>query len=127
MGADHDFSFEFDAAIAAHKIWLQRLELFLDSIDESGLDIDSVADPSACALGKWLESSEANLGMLSQYRELRDKHQQFHLLASDVIRAKRDGQQLQANSILMGPLSDLSRGVVLLIEDIKRQVHGAAA
>ena len=119
------FSFEFDAAIAAHKIWLQRLELFLDAIDESGLDIDSVSDPSACSLGQWLKRSEAKLGTLNQYRDLQKKHDQFHLIASEVVRAKRTGGLKQANSLLKGPLSDLSREVVLLIEDIKKQVHGA--
>ena len=119
-------SFEFDEAIAAHKLWLKRLELLISGNAGNNFDANNASSPSACALGKWLDKLAANLSSVDQYHVLWEKHYQFHLVAGDVIRLAKDGQSAKATAQLEGRLTNLSTEIISLIEEIKNQVHGTS-
>ena len=117
------FSFEFDAAIAAHKIWLQHLDFSVAGIETSNIDLDAAGDAVLCSLGQWIAGAGQNFTGLHNFAHLVETHQLFHAAAADVVQHWRDGDPEHAESLLKGHLADLSVELVLLIEAMKREYH----
>lgn len=118
------FSFEFDAAIASHKSWLQRLELMLDGIDMDGVQVETVGDTHHCALGTWLSGPGERFSGLRSFHHLVAAHAEFHAQAEAVVHLWRNDQHEKAETVLKGAVTELSTEVALLIESLKREHHG---
>ncbi len=119
------FSFEFDAAIAAHKIWLRHLDFSVAGIETRHLDLDAAGDAASCSLGQWIAGPGKDFAELHNFGHLVEAHRLFHEVAADVVRHGRDGNPEHAESLLKGHLADLSVELVLLIEAMKREYHTA--
>jgi hypothetical protein len=120
------FSFEFDAAIASHKSWLQRLEFMLDGIDVDGVEIENVGDTHHCSLGAWISGPGARFSELRSFHHLEAAHTAFHTQAAAVVRLWRNEQHAEADELLKGVVTELSTEVALLIESLKREHHGTS-
>lgn len=111
--------YEFDNAIAAHKVWLRHLEFYLDGIESDHFNVEAMGDSTACGLGQWLGSVEQKCREMPNFRKLVETHHLFHGAAAeilDLIHAQRLGE---AQDILKGRVSELSVEVVALLETMK--------
>jgi hypothetical protein len=117
------FLFEFDAAIASHKSWLQRLELLLDGIDAGGIQVDAVGHTHHCPLGTWLAGPGQRFSTLRSFHHLEATHAEFHTQAAEVVRLWRAKDTDGAEALLKGAVTELSTEVALLIESLKREHH----
>jgi hypothetical protein len=119
------FSFEFDAAIAVHKIWLRHLDFSVAGIETRHIDLDAAGDAVSCSLGHWIAGAGQDFTGLHNFAHLVETHQLFHAAAADVVQHWRNGHPEEAESLLKGRLADLSVELVLLIEAMKREYHTA--
>lgn len=119
------FSFEFDAAVSAHKHWIQKLEFFTYSTNPVEVDMDAASDFNRCALGLWLNGAGQQFSGLGSFPKLQQAHRLFHTTAGDVVCLMRENQASMAEFLLKGQLAELSKDIVLLIEDLKREYHAA--
>lgn len=119
------YSFDFDNAVAAHKVWLRHLEFFMDGIEPDYVDLDTLGDPRLCNLGKWLDASVRLYGATAHFSRLTEAHRQFHRVAAEIVVCIREGRTAEANNLLKGRMSDLSAEIVALIEAMKKEFHAA--
>jgi hypothetical protein len=65
-------------ASTAHRIFAFQLEMLVDGMGQEDCDPETVANPTACELGKWLAALAAELAHLPPVRELATTHRRFH-------------------------------------------------
>ncbi len=118
-------TYQFDAAIAAHKKWLERLEQFADGSGSETIDYESVGDAARCDLGQWLAGDGRKFSHLDGFDRLEDVHASFHKTALQAVALVRQGSHLQAHMLIAGRLADLSVEIVQVIEELKRDFHAA--
>ena len=121
------YSFDFDNAIAAHKVWLRHLEFFMDGIEPDYVDLDTAGDAGLCSLGQWLSGSGRQYGDLAHFPRLEAAHREFHQVAAEIVHCIRKEQNIEADALLKGRMSELSAEIVTLIEAMKKDFHAAAA
>lgn len=120
------FTFQFDNAIAAHKVWFRHLEFFLDGIELDRVELDLIGDPQACSLGQWLAGIGRKYAGLPDFARLEEAHRQFHIAGARIIECVRDNRSEAAQSLLKNQMSDLSSEIVHLLEALKKEVHSAS-
>ncbi|MDP3936136.1 MAG: CZB domain-containing protein [Alphaproteobacteria bacterium] len=113
----------FDEAIRAHAEWKMKLSNYLrhpdSSIDPVKLGLDNV-----CALGQWLHGEGKKYASLPEYERLVKEHAGFHKAASDIVKSKNAGKDIN-DSIALGaqsPFSQYSLTVVTLLMALKSKV-----
>lgn len=102
---------ELELASAQHRIFVLKLELLVERIEEVDYDHLVVGDDEACALGKWLHGSGRALARLPQYAELLDAHKRLHGHAGEMVRRFNGGDFAGAAEVLSGAFSEASRTV----------------
>lgn len=117
------FTFQFDNAIAAHKVWFRHLEFYLDGIELDRVEVDLIGDPRACSLGQWLEGVGRKYAGLPGFARLEKVHREFHLTGAHIIDCIRENRIAAAQALLSDPMSDLSAEIVHLLEALKKEVH----
>ncbi len=114
--ADRDI---LDLAKTDHLIWLVRLNELL--LNGQSLDAEIAANHHACRLGKWYEGEGMRkFGQEAAFRELDPKHERFHRICAEAIRAKQSGDMGRVREILP-ELRDLSREVIGLLERLQEK------
>lgn len=124
-GLDVPFSFDFDYAVTAHKVWLRHLEFFIDGIEPDRIDLDVAGDAGLCSLGQWLAGSGRQYAALPHFPRLETVHREFHRVAAEIVLSVREGRGDEADALLKGRMSELSAEVVTLIEAMKKEFHAA--
>jgi hypothetical protein len=119
------YSFDFDTAVAAHKVWLRHLEFFMDGIEPDRIDLDTAGDAGLCSLGQWLDGSGRQYESLPHFARLVAVHREFHQVAGEIVRYVREDRIAEADLLLKGRMSELSANIVSLIEAMKREFHAA--
>ncbi len=111
----------FDDAIAAHIKWKVRLAQFIDGTSQEKLQSATVAQDDLCELGKWLRGEGAKFAALPKYRDLLDKHANFHACAGDVVRRVENHDRAGAKAALGGAFATASKETVMAIMDLKKE------
>jgi hypothetical protein len=119
------YSFDFDTAIAAHKVWLRHLEFFMDGIEPDRVDLETAGDSGLCSLGQWLEGSGRQFESLPHFARLVVVHREFHHVAAEIVRYVRENRSAEADALLKGRLSELSSDIVTLVESMKKEFHNS--
>ena len=88
------------AAISAHELWKQRLQVIIDS-GHSEIHVQTVHRDDLCALGKWLndeapEVPESGLRL----QAVRDLHAAFHRSAAEVLALAVNRERAAASAAL---------------------------
>lgn len=113
-------SLDVDASIRAHDAWNRRLNGYLDHHHERWLDANQIADDHCCVLGQWLYTDGAqHLGGYHCFLELQQIHQQFHLVAAEVVCLTRDFEHEKASDLAAGELARLSQEISHRLEELK--------
>ncbi len=110
---------ELELASAQHRIFVLKLELLVERIEEADYDPVVIGDDQACALGKWLNGSGSALAHLPRYAELLDAHKRFHEQAGEMVRCFNAGDIAGATSVLSGAVAEASRAVSAAIEHLR--------
>ena len=80
--------------ITKHLVWIDDIVKLLGKPEITPDDIDAVSHHDRCALGKWLESHEAEaLRDKAEFVQLVESHSHFHHLAGELIEAARLGDE----------------------------------
>lgn len=108
----------FTAAIEAHTQWRSRLRMCCN--DQSKCPDPAVAEKdNACGLGKWIYGEGQRFASDEDFRKLREEHTVFHRCAAHIIRNVQQGRQGEAEKLLAGEYSEVSRKVISLLSRMK--------
>lgn len=115
--------FDIDAAISAHEDWKERLRQQLTGEIDTPIDLETLRDPTACPLGKWLSGSgQRMLGQYQAFEVLVARHVYFHSQAALVVELSRAGEYDRAVRVFNGGYRHASNQVVLLLKQLKRSL-----
>jgi hypothetical protein len=111
---------DFVAAIEAHRKWKERLSAFVSGTSSEKLDHTIICRDDQCALGKWIYSTGMTFtSHLPIFHQLKAKHAQFHISASQVVELVKNDRQDSAVSLLIdGEFAKNSRDVQSLLSKL---------
>lgn len=109
----------FDDAIAAHVKWKVRLTQFIDGTGPV-LVVDVVSNDTLCDLGKWLYGEGEHLKPLRAFRQLVDKHAEFHICAAAIVERAELGDMIGARAILAGIFANISNEMTAAVLEFKK-------
>ncbi|MFH1093556.1 MAG: CZB domain-containing protein [Candidatus Omnitrophota bacterium] len=80
-----------------HLLWKRSIRNYLD--DKEGKDTMETVSHKNCRVGQWIYSSgKKNYGEMTELRELEIVHVETHNIANRIIRLKKDGNNLEAET-----------------------------
>jgi len=85
---------ELAMAKSAHSSWRVRIRSFLDG--RASLDLDEATSHHDCDLGVWCTSTGKQFAHLAPFQELQKPHELLHRLIQDIIKAKQQGREQEA-------------------------------
>ena len=111
---------DFVAAIEAHRKWKDRLIAYLDGSSTEKLEHGAICRDDLCVLGKWIYGTGAPLtGHLPIFHQLKAKHAEFHVSASQVVEQMQLGNKENALAILYeGSFAKNSRDIQTLLSKL---------
>lgn len=117
---------DFVAAIEAHRKWKDRLSDYVLGTSTEKLDHSVICRDDQCALGKWIYGAGATFtGHLTLFHQLKAKHAQFHIAASQVVEHVQRNQKDSAINLLMeGDFAKSSRDVQSLLSKLYMEMKG---
>lgn len=111
---------ELALAKSAHRSWKVRLRSFLDG--HASLSLDQAVSHKDCDLGQWYESEGLNnYGHLGSMKALNEPHKKMHELIRDIINAKQNGHNQQAEALYL-KVDDYSDQIIALLNEILAQL-----
>lgn len=110
-------------AINAHVMWKLRLQRYLDGESEENLDPDHICKDNQCVLGKWIYGNMGRYEKSPVFVDVREKHAEFHLTAAEIVRLINANQKQDAERLLRGDYSKLSRRLQSLIRHLARDLN----
>lgn len=115
---------DFVAAIEAHRKWKARLAEYADGTSKETLDHSVICRDDQCALGKWIYSEgQTFTGHLPLFHQIKAKHAQFHISASQIVEMIQLNRKEEAlNNLLDGEFSKNSREVQTLLSQLYMQM-----
>lgn len=98
-------------AIESHVNWRNKWFKALRADDPSAKDAEKIACDHLCQVGQWIYSAGKSYEHLPEYTELKQRHADFHLCASEAVKLHNKGEFLEAVTLAMGPLTTSSKTV----------------
>lgn len=117
--------FILELAKGDHKAFVSSVEAVLKGRERK--DGASLSTHHTCRFGKWYgNEGKALCGHLPSYKAIYSPHEKIHAVARQVVDAVNSGDLPQANK-LYPQLADLSRQVISLLTDIRREFEAQQA
>lgn len=114
----------FMKAIKDHTDWKVRIQNLIDGKMRGHLNLHEVSCDDRCELGKWIKALDKKQGHTYALSRLRNFHREFHTVAGEALQHVQRGDKAQAQLLLNGEYSRLSREVVKsLLAMSKRNNH----
>lgn len=85
---------ELAMAKSAHSAWRVRIRSFLDG--RASLELNEATSHNDCDLGVWCRSNGAQFAAMPAFQELQKPHERLHKLIQDIIKAKQQGNEQDA-------------------------------
>jgi methyl-accepting chemotaxis protein len=112
-------SLDLSAAKAAHLNWKTKLRSFLDG--KSTLSQEQAVSHHHCDFGKWYYSEGLQqFGNLQPLVDVEQPHKELHELIRQIITAKKNGQNEEAERLYQN-VAVLSERIVGLLNEAERQ------
>lgn len=109
------------AVIEQHRQWKKFIdEIFLNKTYPIQIDQHFLENANLCTLGQWIDQQE-NSGYISQ---LKDTHDQFHLLASEIL-AYWNTQRFSEAAQIYIQFEDISDSILLQLHELERSDNDA--
>ncbi len=114
---------ELALAKSAHRAWKIRVRSFLDG--KSTLSLDQAVSHTQCDLGVWyLGEGMKSFGHLPEMKALDAPHADLHKLIQEIIKAKQQGDDRQAEDLYL-KVDDYSEQIISLLNEILAKIaHG---
>lgn len=115
---------DFEAWVAAHKAWKDRLSDMIEGGSEEAMDPAAAASDSQCGLGRWIYSDGMeHFGSAPAFEDLRKAHAAFHKAAGEVAECACGGDQRKARALLHGKFQMRSAQVASLLRALEQQAR----
>lgn len=111
----------FNDAIATHIKWRVRLMQFMAGAGFV-IESDTARNDTLCDLGLWLYGKGAEYRSLRAYRNLVDKHAEFHVCAAEVVRLVQAGDKAGAQVLLTAAFARVSDEMIAAIMALHKEV-----
>jgi len=111
-----------DEAIAAHIKWKLKLTRFVEGKSAEMLQSAVIGRDNLCDLGKWIYGEGARFKSAPQYRDLVQKHANFHVCAAEVVSKLESGDKAAAKSALAGAFARASKETIEAVMKLKKDV-----
>jgi hypothetical protein len=85
---------EIEAALRAHSLWRKKFKDILNG--KAPFDLTKISATDQCEFGKWLDNEGYRMIPSETHDELRVVHQEFHLIAADIIQKIKDKRFAEA-------------------------------
>ncbi len=109
---------DFEAAVAAHHAWKDRLASYLAGNSLEYFRPDIVGLNNRCSLGKWLESAKnTTLSKHPAFQSLMSEHQNFHFHAAYIVSYTHAGKLAEAQKVFNEGFEVSSQRVLTLLRE----------
>jgi methyl-accepting chemotaxis protein len=112
-------AFDYDAAIAAHRAWAERLLLFIDGTSREGVTAALAGDHTVCVFGRWLYGSGKDNELFREYHEVVQAHRSFHETAAQIVRLQEGGDSANARRLLGQIFMEQSDAIVQAMQKMR--------
>jgi hemerythrin-like metal-binding protein len=114
---------DLELANVRHGIFVLRLELLVNGVEDVVYDPEIIADDAVCDLGRWLIASRWLLAERPEYGQLQEAHRVFHRHAGEIVRRFNAGDHAAAKGLLDGDLAKASLSIYVAIDRLKAALH----
>ncbi len=112
-------AFDYDAAIAAHRAWAERLRWFIDGSSSEGVTAKLAGDHTVCVFGRWLYGSGKDNELFREYHEVVQVHRRFHETAAEIVRPHEAGDSANARRLLGQTFIEQSDAIVQTMQKMR--------
>ena len=112
-------AFDYDAAIAAHRAWADRLRWFIDGSSRAGVTAESAGDHTVCVFGRWLYGSGKDNELFREYHEIIEAHRRFHETAGKIVRLQEAGDSANARRLLGQTFLEQSDAIIQAMQRMR--------
>src|SRR5450830_108620 len=116
-------AFSFQDAENAHARWKMRLVQYVAGHSHESFDVESVSCDDKCDLGKWIHGPATRHSLLSEYKNLRGSHADFHKSVGAIVRCVQDHKTDEARMLLGGNFAAASKKTIGAIQAMRDKVE----
>ncbi len=112
-------SFSFQDAENAHVKWKMRLVQYIGGQSHESFDVAAVSCDDKCDLGKWIHGPATKHSSLTEYKNLRVSHADFHKTVGAIIGHVHNHKTDEARMLLGGDFAVTSRKTISAIHAMR--------
>jgi methyl-accepting chemotaxis protein len=116
-------AFSFQDAENAHAKWKMRLVQHIGGNSHDSFDVEAVSCDDKCDLGKWIHGPATKYSTLSEYKNLKTSHADFHKTVGAIIRCVEDHKTDEARKLLGGNFAAASKKTIGAIQAMRDKVE----
>jgi methyl-accepting chemotaxis protein len=114
-----DKKFSFKDAENAHAKWKMRLVQFVGGQSHEDFDETAVSCDDKCDLGKWIHGPAVKYSSLSEYKNLRTSHAEFHKTVGSIVHCVHENDTDAARRLLGGDFASASKKTIGAIQAMR--------
>lgn len=114
--ASADKKFSFKDAENAHAKWKMRLVQFVAGQSHEDFDETAVSCDDKCDLGKWIHGPAIKYSSLTEYKNLRTSHAEFHKTVGAIVHCVHEKDSDAARLLLGGDFATASKKTISAIQ-----------
>ncbi len=118
-------SFSFKDAENAHAKWKMRLVQFVAGQSHEDFDETAVSCDDKCDLGKWIHGPAVKYSALSEYKNLRSSHAEFHKTVGAIVHCVHEQNTDEARFLLGGDFAVASKKTINAIHAMQDKAQPA--
>lgn len=109
-------------AINAHVAWKVRLHKHIQGTSKERLDPSIIGRDDQCALGKWIQANIGTYEDLPLFRQVRERHADFHRCAAEIVESVDRGEMAEAQRKLHHDYAVLSHMIIKSITKLSKSL-----
>ncbi|MDI1299719.1 methyl-accepting chemotaxis protein [Methylotenera sp.] len=118
-------SFSFTDAENAHAKWKMRLVQFVGGQSHEDFDEAAVSCDDKCDLGKWIHGPATKYSSMTEYKNLRTSHAEFHKTVGAIVHSVHEQDKESARLLLGGDFATASKKTISAIQTMRTKVEPA--
>ena len=123
--ANEQKSFSFTDAENAHAKWKMRLVQFVGGQSHEDFDEAAVSCDDKCDLGKWIHGPATKYSSMTEYKNLRTSHAEFHKTVGAIVHCVHEQDKESARLLLGGDFATASKKTISAIQTMRTKVEPA--
>lgn len=123
---DNQNDFSFKDAENAHQKWKMRLVQYIGGKSHEDIDEKTVACDDQCELGQWIYGSATKYSALTEYKNLRASHADFHKSVGAIVKCVHEHKTDEAKLLLGGEFASASKKTINAINAMQAKTESSA-